>query len=67
MKLLAFVSGVLKETVSMCNEGQSVREMCAKADTRMEEDTGKAFKKDKKVQKGKTYMQIICGIGLFAN
>ena len=46
-------TGVLKEIVNGCSEGQSVRELCVKADTLLVEETGKAFKKDKKVQKGK--------------
>lgn len=54
MMIIIHFAGVLKETISLCTAGQSVREMCANADARMEEDTGKAFKKDKKVQKGKT-------------
>merc|ERR1712214_98341 len=43
---------VLKEGVAMCVAGASVREICAKCDERVEEETAKAFKKDKKVQKG---------------
>ena len=46
------ILGALKETIKECVEGKSVRELCAKADTLLEEETGKAFKKDKKVQKG---------------
>ena len=45
-------AGVLKETVSLCVSGASIRDICIKADARMEEETGKAFKKDKKVGKG---------------
>ena len=45
--------GVLKDIVNACKVGQSVRELCAKADAQMAEETGKAFKKDKKVLKGK--------------
>ena len=48
-----FVSGVLKETVEACKVGTSVRDLCNKADQRLEEETGKAFKKDKKLLKGK--------------
>lgn len=36
-------------------EGASVRELCIKADQRIEEETGKAFKKDKKLQKGNLF------------
>ena len=46
-------SGVLKETVEACKVGASVRDLCVAADKRLEEETGKAFKKDKKLQKGK--------------
>ena len=48
-----WLAGVLKETVNGCKVGQSVRELCKKADEMLVEETGKAFKKDKKVQKGK--------------
>ena len=44
--------GVLKETVGLCKAGASVRDICIQADKRVEEDTGKAFKKDKNIQKG---------------
>jgi hypothetical protein len=42
----------LKETVEACKVGASVRDLCVAADKRLEEETGKAFKKDKKLQKG---------------
>jgi curved DNA binding protein len=45
-------NNVLKETVEACKVGASVRAMCSTADTRMDEETAKAFKKDKKVLKG---------------
>ena len=51
-KLFTFL-GVLKEITQGCAVGQSVRELCVKADALLVEETGKAFKKDKKVQKGK--------------
>ena len=44
--------GVLKETLAKVKEGQSVRELCVFADQRLEEETGKAYKKDKKLLKG---------------
>ena len=47
-------TGVLKETVGLLKAGASVRETCIHADKRIEEETGKAFKKDKNLQKGKT-------------
>jgi len=46
------VNRVLKEIVNGCGVGQSVRGLCVKADALMVEETGKAFKKDKKVIKG---------------
>ena len=49
-----FFTGVLKETVALIKAGASVRETCIHADKRIEEETGKAFKKDKNLQKGKT-------------
>lgn len=49
---ISHVAGILKETIALCAPGASVREICSKADQRMEEETGKAFKKDKKVLKG---------------
>ena len=51
------LTGVLKEIVNGCAEGQSVRELCVKADTLLAEETGKAFKKDKKVQKGNHFIK----------
>jgi curved DNA binding protein len=46
------VNRILKETVALCKAGASVRETCISADKRIEEETGKAFKKDKNLQKG---------------
>lgn len=46
------VNRVLKETIDGCKAGASARDLCEKADKRIEEETAKAFKKDKKVQKG---------------
>jgi len=46
------VNRVLKECCEGSIEGASVRGLCEKGDKRMEEETAKAFKKDKKVQKG---------------
>ena len=39
--------------MGLCKTGASVREICITADKRIEEETGKAFKKDKNIQKGK--------------
>jgi hypothetical protein len=52
MSLIVLFSGVLKETVEAVKVGASVRELCSNADKRLEEETGKAFKKDKKLVKG---------------
>ena len=52
MSVIILFSGVLKETVEAVKVGSSVRELCSKADQRLEEETGKAFKKDKKLVKG---------------
>ena len=51
VSILSF-SGILKETVGLCKAGASVRDTCINADKRIEEETGKAFKKDKTIQKG---------------
>ena len=40
--------------MALIKAGASVRETCINADKRIEEETGKAFKKDKNLQKGKT-------------
>ena len=40
--------------MALIKAGASVRETCIHADKRIEEETGKAFKKDKQLQKGKT-------------
>ena len=56
-----FFTGVLKETVALIKAGASVRETCIHADKRIEEETGKAFKKDKQLQKGKkNCIYVIC-------
>ena len=38
--------------MGLCKAGASVRDTCINADKRIEEETGKAFKKDKNLQKG---------------
>merc|ERR1711953_662788 len=43
---------VLKELVSACTASASVRELCILGGRRLTEETGKAFKKDKKITKG---------------
>nr|ACO15498.1 Proliferation-associated protein 2G4 [Caligus clemensi] len=46
------VNRVLKDTVGKCIVGESVREICIWADATLLEETGKAFKKDRKLLKG---------------
>lgn len=46
------VNKVLKELCEACKPGESVRGMCMLGDKRLLEETSKAFKKDKKLQKG---------------
>jgi len=46
------VNRVLKDIASQCTVGQSVRDLCKKADMLITGETDKAFKKDKNVQKG---------------
>jgi len=58
LTILQKISEVLKEVIEGAKEGVSVRELCVKADQRIEEETGKAFKKDKKLQKGRVLTPI---------
>jgi len=46
------VNKVLKELVDQCKPDASVRDLCIVGDTKLAEETSKAFKKDKKVMKG---------------
>jgi len=46
------VNKVLKELVDACKASASVRDLCVLGDNRLTEETGKAFKKDKKLTKG---------------
>merc|ERR1712042_339244 len=46
------VNKVLKELIEQCKPEASVRELCIVGDTKLAEETSKAFKKDKKVMKG---------------
>merc|ERR1712055_781906 len=46
------VNKVLKELVDACKATGSVRDLCILGDKRLAEETGKAFKKDKKLPKG---------------
>jgi len=43
---------ILRELVAACLPSASVRELCMLGDRRLTEETGKAFKKDKKMTKG---------------
>ena len=47
-----YIAEVLKEVVDACKTDASVRELCMLGDKRLTEETGKAFKKDKKLTKG---------------
>ena len=46
------ISEVLKELIEECKPEASVRDICVLGDKRLSEETGKAFKKDKKLTKG---------------
>ena len=46
------LSEILKELVAASLPSASVRELCMLGDRRLTEETGKAFKKDKKMTKG---------------
>jgi len=61
-----FVSGVLKHIMEGCVIGASVRDLCVLADKMVEDETGKAFKKDKKMSKGKTQFLFIILAKTFA-
>ena len=49
------LSEVLRELVAASLASASVRELCMLGDRRLTEETGKAFKKDKKMTKGADY------------
>jgi len=46
------INKVLKEMITECKPGSSVRDLCILGDKKLKEETGKAFKKDKKLTKG---------------
>ena len=46
------VNKVLKEMLAECKAGCSVRDLCVLSDKKLTEETGKAYKKDKKITKG---------------
>jgi len=54
------VNKVLKELADMCKVGSSVRELCILSDQKLSEETGKAFKKDKKLLKGIAFPTCMC-------
>ena len=43
---------VLKDLVAASTPGASVRDLCRLGDSKIVEETGKAYKKDKKMSKG---------------
>ena len=47
------LSEVLKEMIGECKPGSSIRDLCILGDKKLVEETGKAYKKDKKLVKGK--------------
>ena len=49
----SFIPEVLKEMISECKPGCSIRELCILGDKKLTEETGKAYKKDKKLAKGR--------------
>jgi hypothetical protein len=51
--MFLFVTGILKQIVDKCIEGASVRHICEFGDTQLLEETGKVFKKEKDLKKGK--------------
>merc|ERR1712112_456434 len=53
------VNKVLKEFSEKCVPEASVRDLCIMGDTRLAEETGKASKKDKKLQKGLAFPTCI--------
>ncbi|KAL0271154.1 UNVERIFIED_CONTAM: hypothetical protein PYX00_008342 [Menopon gallinae] len=46
------VNGVLKQVISKCQPGASVREICVYGDSLILEETSKVFKKEKELKKG---------------
>jgi len=53
------VNKVLKEMISECKPGCSIRELCIFGDKKLTEETGKAYKKDKKLAKGVAFPTCI--------
>ena len=50
--------------VDACKTGASVRDLCILGDQRLMEETGKAFKKDKKITKGIAFPTCLSGMSL---
>lgn len=53
------VNKVLKELMTECKPGCSVRDLCVLGDKKLTEETGKAYKKDKKIAKGVAFPTCI--------
>lgn len=53
------VNKVLKEMVAECKPGCSIRDLCILGDKKLTEETGKAYKKDKKITKGVAFPTCI--------
>ena len=46
--------------IEACKPGNSIRDLCILGDKKLVEETGKAFKKDKKLNKGKVVCELVC-------
>jgi len=53
------VNKVLKEMLAECKPGCSIRDLCVLGDKKLTEETGKAYKKDKKITKGVAFPTCI--------
>jgi len=53
------VNKVLKEMLAECKPGCSVRDLCVLGDKKLTDETGKAYKKDKKITKGVAFPTCI--------
>jgi len=53
------VNKVLKEMLAECKPGCSIRDLCVLGDKKLTEETGKAYKKDKKISKGVAFPTCI--------
>lgn len=54
MRFDVFLTEALKAVVEKCTVGASVREICILGDKILSEETGKQFKKEKELKKGKS-------------